>query len=357
VATTWDNAYLDALHELDSREHSIGELFGAGASSFLGQGRPSMALPQVSSAQQKEHIARAHAYGFEFTYTVNAPCMGNAEYTQQGQKQILQFFDELCEMGVDCVVMANPYLIEIVKRKFSSLKVKVSVISQVNSIQGLQYYADMGADAVTLDFSSNRDFRFLKKAVALGRVELELLATEYCLYKCPFRAYHYNILGHASQPPDKAGGVYIEYPCIRCTLLKFTHPVELIRSRWIRPEDMQVYEAIGIHRFKVGYRTGGMAWNLAVARAYLERRYEGNWLELLFPPSGQLPFGLDNRKLDGFLDFFQKQTCYLNCDDCTYCQKVADETLTVIRPEALAETVTQYQQLCERLLTCSLFGH
>lgn len=354
LATTWDNVYLDFLHELNNRNHNVDSLFGSGAISLLGSARHGAGLPKVTLEQQKEHIARAHAYGFEFAYTVNAPCLGNLEYTTRGQMSILQFFESLCHLCVDWVVISIPYLIEIVKRNFPQLKVKVSVINHVNSIRGLENYADLGADVVTIDWSANRDFCFLKKAVALEHVELELLATDKCLYNCPFRIYHYNILGHASQQRIESRMFYVDYPNVRCSLKKLTQPVELIRSRWIRPEDLEVYESIGIHRFKIGSRTDDTARNSIVAQAYSERHFEGNLLELIFGPG--IPFGLDNRELDGFLDFFQKQMCYLNCGECSYCDKIAEESLEVIQPEALAEEIAQLEMLSEKLLTCNLYG-
>jgi len=353
LATTWDNAYLDSVHELNERNHNIDSLFGSGAVSLLGSARHEAGLPKVTLEQQKEHIARAHRYGLEFIYTVNAPCLGNIEYTPRGQTALLQFFENLCDMGVDWVVLSVPYLIEIVKRKFPQLRVKVSVINRVNSMRSLWQYASLGVDAITLDWDVNRDFRFLQKAAASGGPEIELLATDQCLYNCPFRLYHYNILGHASQSSLETRKAYVDYPCIRCSLKKYTQPVELVRSRWIRPEDLAVYEAIGIHRFKIGYRTADAKRNLHIARAYSDRHFDGDLLELIFGPG--MPFVLDNRKLDGFLDFFQKQTCYLNCGECTYCDRLA----TLIEPvstEELNGEIEKLEMLSEKLLTCNLYG-
>jgi collagenase-like PrtC family protease len=355
VATTWDNAYLDYLHELDQRDHTIGSVFGSGAMSLLGSARPERGLPHVSLPEQKEHITRARSYGFEFAYTVNAPCLGNVEFTPRGQKQIRQFFETLCELGVDWVVLSVPYLIEIVNRNFPQLKVKLSVVNHVNAMHQLRHYADLGVDAVTLDWNLNRDFRFLKKAVAFGRVELELLATDQCLYGCPFRLYHYNILGHTSQSQLEARAFYVDYPSWRCTLLKYSQPAELIRSPWIRPDDLGVYEAIGIQRFKIGFRTANTARNMIVARAYAERHYEGNLFELIYGPG--MPYAIDNRALDGFLKFFEKQTCYLNCDTCTHCTTVAQEKVRLLQPEVLAEERNRYEQISDRLLTCTLYDH
>ncbi|CAG0936792.1 hypothetical protein TFLX_05683 [Thermoflexales bacterium] len=354
LATTWDNAYLDYLHELDQRQHNIGSVFGSGAMSLLGSARPERSLPHVSLPEQKEHIARARSYGFEFAYTVNAPCLGNIEFTPRGQKQVWQFFEKLCELGVDWVVLSIPYLIEIVKRNFPQLKVKVSVINHINSIPGLRHYVALGVDAITLDWNVNRDFRFLKKAAAFGGVELELLATDQCLYSCPFRLYHYNILGHTSQSRVETRAMYVDYPSIRCSLIKLSQPVELIRSPWIRPEDLAAYESIGIHRFKLGSRTADTARNMIMAQAYSTQHYDGNLFELIFGPG--IAYAIDNRKLDSFLNFFQKQTCYLNCGNCTYCSSIAEQMLELTQPEALAKETARFEQAFGQLVTCDLYG-
>ena len=58
-------------------------------------------------------------------------------------------------------------------------------------------------------------------------------------------------------------------------------PAEMIKSRWIRPEDIIRYEEMGFGRFKVGQRTQNTEWNTRAATAYSNRTYDGNLLEII----------------------------------------------------------------------------
>ena len=52
-------------------------------------------------------------------------------------------------------------------------------------------------------------------------------------------------------------------------------------SRWIRPEDLHVYEALGVKEFKIIDRSRSTAWLLRATKAYASRRYDGNLLDIL----------------------------------------------------------------------------
>jgi hypothetical protein len=85
---------------------------------------------------------------------------------------------------------------------------------------------------------------------------------------------------------------------------------------------------------------------LYAARAYSSRHYEGNLYDILniITPktrvaSPALPvelanaiasppkFYIDNRALDGFMDFFKKQNCLSGCGRCDYCQRIANKVI------------------------------
>jgi len=57
--------------------------------------------------------------------------------------------------------------------------------------------------------------------------------------------------------------------------------VAVIKSAWIRPEDLAVYEAMGYTTFKLLERGIPSAELLRRVKAYSERRFDGNLAELL----------------------------------------------------------------------------
>jgi hypothetical protein len=66
-------------------------------------------------------------------------------------------------------------------------------------------------------------------------------------------------------------------------------------------------------------------WVERVTRAFAARRHDGQLNELILgfdqmEPFGNVPVRIDNRRLDGFIDFFHKKhDCRLGCRDCHYC--------------------------------------
>lgn len=162
-------------------------------------------------------------------------------------------------------------------------------------------------------------------------------------------------------------------------------------SRWIRPEDLHVYEALGFDEFKIIDRSRSTAWLLRAARAYADRRYEGNLLdilslEMLGDPAGfhsnideqvrermrhygkeerrlmlrmlklrrrllALDLVIDNAELTDFLVGFQKIRCSETyCENCRYCHRYAERAVRFDRGEAalLAHDIGELLDDCMR---------
>jgi collagenase-like PrtC family protease len=66
--------------------------------------------------------------------------------------------------------------------------------------------------------------------------------------------------------------------------LKLLRPAELIKARWIRPEDVGDYEGMGIDCLKLVERFRGTESLIHIVRAYERKSYQGNLVELLSLP-------------------------------------------------------------------------
>lgn len=382
VATNWDTDLIEALSPFP-----VYELIGALAGTPVGGGRPSFLLARTTKQEAAEYVQVAHDKGWSFNYLLNAPCMGNMEYDKETHRDLIQHLEWLCDIGVDTVTVSIPYLLQIIKRQFPELRVKISVIAHVNSIARARFYESMGADEITLDYMSNRDFEFLAKVWNAVSCDLTLLVNDMCLYQCPYRTYHYNICGHASQRWHPMGGFYIDYCVVNCTVQKLSDPAQLIRARWIRPEDLSHYEALGYQKFKISGRRMSTAWLTRVTTAYAQRQYDGNLMDLLngvtpgvdpdirSPQYETLLSGakflqaerlvalgqffpvrpvVDNRRLDGFIDHFAGLQCIDDCDHCSYCQKVAHEAVRIDEHDA-QQYITALNELNDDLISSRAF--
>lgn len=397
VASNWDPALVEPLSKLGT----VNEVFGVLPATTVGSGRPGSTVSKMTPEQAEEYIRLAHSGGLKFDYLLNASCMGNMEWDEDTHEELLRHLDWISNSGVDSVTVTIPYLVELVKKQFPQLKVRVSTIAHVNSVNRAKFFESMGADSITLDFNINRDFRLLKAIKNAVSCELNLVLNDACLYQCPFRYYHYNSISHSTQSYNPLKGFYVEYHTIRCTIERYSDLSQFIKSRWIRPEDIEVYEDVGIDSFKISGRSMSTEWILNAAQAYSSRQYMGNLCDIvqaintatkyqnpLSPLSrvlgmgtklarhkdliraGQTSAGLpphlkllesenfrsflqtqppetyiDNQALDGFIDFFQDQDCLSGCAHCHYCQKIADR---VIRVDA-AQT-NEYLSVLNRFL-------
>jgi collagenase-like PrtC family protease len=310
-------------------------------------GRAKKWLPAAGEQEIEEAIHQARDRGIGFYYTLNGSCGGNREFTAEGQKWLAERLGWLVDVGAAGIVATNPYVIEMVKRRYPELHVTLSSIVNVDSVDKALFYQDLGVDPIYLPEYLGRDFKLLRALRRKTRCELVLVLNLGCLVHCPLRDYHANFVSHASECLDR--GCYVDYSFAKCTQIKSTKPVELMKAPWIRPEDVCVYEEFGFTAFKLAGREKGSEWILRAISAYTNRKYEGPLNDIVIgfdgiEPFGEFPISLDNRRLDGFVNFFRKKDCRQGCDRCPHCEDWLARAVSVDgNPKA-------YGQSIERLL-------
>lgn len=276
VPTNWS---LQLLQRLNS--YSVEDIYGALDCDLIGGVRPTYALNKVDREFVKNYIEVVHSNGMKFNYILNAPCLNNMEYDKEFHLQIIEHLKWISDIGVDSVTVTIPYLIEIIKKQFPELKIRVSLLARVSSIQRVKFFEALGADIITLDIVQNRNFKLLEKIKKSTKCKICLLANDLCLYQCPFTFYHGSGSGHASQSMNPLKGYYINYCVFSCTLIRYLNPPEILKSRWIRPEDVKEYEKIGIDYLKISGREKPTEWILQCVDSYTQRRHKGNLFDIL----------------------------------------------------------------------------
>ncbi len=337
VPTNWDVGLIEELAKIPV----VVDVYGKKAHDIIGGGRPHFFMKDVSDEQVAEYMKMVHSHHWTFSYLLNAPCMNNLEYDAEYHKKVLDLLQWISDIGADSVTLTIPFLVQLVKEQFPKLKVRVSVIAHVNSVNRAKFYEQMGVDEISVDTMLNRDFVTLEKMRKAVKCDIIPVVTDGCLYQCPFRYYHYNTIGHASQTYQEFDRRYMDFCIINCNIIKFSNPTELVKCRFIRPEDLSHYEAIGIDHFKLGGRIHPTPWIVRATTAYANRKYIGNLLDIIegisisnIKTEDQDPttdywkkvqtekeagLYLDNAKLEGFIDFFKKQNCIAMCDECNHC--------------------------------------
>ena len=351
LATNLDDALPGQVSDLPVRS-----FFGGFPVSLTGAGRPPYILPPVDRAGFRRHLEAIHRSGRDFYATVNSNDLGLKEYGSGYVEAFLREVADLLDLGVDGLVLAIPALIDAVHRAYPEVPISVSSFARIRSVSQAEYFLRLGGDTLILE-ESNRDFPLLRGLVRTG-ARVEVLANQTCIRECPFRAHHLNTSSLCSQP----GGdrLWFEFPLLECGLEVVRDPQKLIASIWVRPEDLEVYEEVGVHRFKISGRNRSTEWLVRAARAYAARSYPGNLLDLLSfvqikGPSHALQtlaerglspevvgplrrafaafedVTLDNRAFPaGFLRRIAATDCeHQSCTECGYCGNVAEKVVRI----------------------------
>ena len=355
IPTTWDDRMADLV-----RTRPVYTVYGALDRDPVGGGNPVTRLPRASRERLAGHVATVRAAGVPFSYLLNGPCFGNREYTRDGIRAIVEFLGLLTDIGVECVTVSVPQVMQLVRQHAPSLRVRVSAIAFVDSVHKARFYDELGVSEITLDFNINREFDRLRAIRRAVRCDLALIVNDFCLLRCPWAYYHYNTLGHA--PHSDGRGLPLDTCSLSCKLRLLERPVEMLRVPFIRPEDLERYESLGIHHFKIAGRGKETVFVERVLDAYTGRCHDGNLLDLfegvkqttndeLVDAFGALTLAMegvwiDNRTLDGFLDRFEEIPC-LDCDECKYCDAWAKKVVRT-EPDRTARAAAAVEKVLDR---------
>ena len=309
--------------------NSIREIYLSGPQEYAGSGR-------ISTSQSFDDFAdtveRIHQEGIGVNLLMNSVCEGSDWYSPDVLKSTMDYlkrvFDDLC---VEAVTIANPMYIREVRRRFPRVEICASVLGDIDCIDKAIIYKKAGADSFTPDVNINRNLKLLKKIKEKTGLEVKLMVNEGCLFKCPFRKFHFNYISHKSRNPgaDTARGEGNVFS-INCVQVTKNDPAQILKSGWIRPEDLERYGEVS-NFFKLVGRTSSKSMIGRQIEAYMRQTWDGDLLELmagnLYSCGMSYMMHLDNRSLDA-VGFFEKVTsCDHECIDCDFCEKISGKLI------------------------------
>jgi collagenase-like PrtC family protease len=363
------------------RGYQVTEVYGKMPSDFVGGGRPSYMGSPITKKSLREYVSVLTTHGIKFNYLLNAACYGNEEWGRNWHRRLMSFLEELQDMGIGTVTVSTPFLLEIIKKRFPAFRVKVGIYAQTDTPRRARFWEELGADAINLEsFSINRNFRLLAAIRKTVKCDLQLIANHVCLVNCALQPYHQNGFAHSSRGSKP---LFVDYCFLRCSRARLLDPSALIKAQWIRPEDIVAYEDLGYTSFKLLERGIPSAELLRRAKAYAERRYEGNLADILLSygfrqaprkpgfwafrhffkplqagplamrslyelarhqgmlfPAGEQAITIRSSAIPaGFIEAFKNRDCAaLACEECRYCETIAAQAVHInpaYREEAL----------------------
>lgn len=381
LATNFDDDLIDKI-----KNYEIYEIYGRMKDDMMSGGRPNNSSVSISKETFERHVKKVRDAGINFNYLFNGACSGNIEQNTVWQQEFVEFLKYLDSVGVNAYTITNPLILKIIKKHFPNAICRVSTFACVDSVEKARYWESMGANIICADFVTiNRDFEVLKAMVqSLSSAKIELLATNSCLKYCPYIHTHVNCISHASTNTD-ASSSYIDWCLLTCQFKELQSPEEYIKSPWIRPEDLSYYEELGIEHFKITERDFPTEILLKRLDAYSNRSYDGNLLDLIqghgfilngteeqplrvrtdfeniddvineiykirgYKMQRKYPqhIFIDNKKLNGFLEYFRNGNCKGNCQKCNYCSIISQNTITINEEvsDYLKKLYTQFENM------------
>ncbi len=309
AATNWDNVLVETYSELSSRyDNKIIEVFGSSSTSLLGSANAG--LPLISPEKIQKHIQISSSAGLKFNYLINSANV--PLLTDSGNKaRAMDTLKWLSDIGVDILTVACDELLHFISEHFQHFPLNVSIVRGIKSISEAEMLRRKfpSIRRITLHQTLNRDRAMLSSHLEEAHktqapnslpVEVELLANEICLYDCPRMKEHYIALSRCSQ-----GDREVSFDWNSCARQRRLDVLEFLNSCWIRPEDVCLYDDLGVNYLKLAGRKESTANLVARAEAYLRAKYEGNVMDLFlaeFWPDSKPP-RIKNRTLDNFLQF------------------------------------------------------
>lgn len=352
--------HLSGLGELLSsstvRGIGVGNVYGSLPRGSVGHARPPWGVPEVEVEELAEYIAALHKLGIRFHWTANATWSNGLERTPEGLREIQSEFETLVGIGVDALILGNPYLLRKAREWFPWLGLVASINMRGRSILAVERLLELGADHVVVDREVNRQPDLVRALARRFGSRFSLLVNSTCIPECPFQDYHALENGllsrmsaadkdDTSQVPSLVDpGACVDY-CFEKLLID---PATILRVPWICPEDLGRYEALGVRSFKVQGRSLDPGAQLRLVQGYLEGATPGGNLMELFPgllnaldtrrgafgipPECLEPFkrlSIAGIKRAGFMDSMLGggRCCRRGCSGCRRCEDLLVELM------------------------------
>ena len=351
LGCNFDPILIDKIDELNTKYNNskVTEFYGSEKRLAWLAARPDFRLPDISKIGFENFISKCNMKGIIFNYTLNTIYPGSKNELINNEKVIEETLNYFSNIGINRITIASPLVLELVRKYDKNIEIELSTILHIDTVTQIKYFKDKyNVKKVCNNLLKNRSFKFLENAAKYcneNDIQLELMVNEFCgvgskgyATHCGFRDSCY--LCHASNKTKDDALLFDNYPMGHCMDSRNSDPLNWLRVRWIRPEDIKIYNEIGINNFKITGRTGTTDYILKVANAYVSQNFEGNLLDLwkpletIYNEQSENSFKqhtyVDNKKLDKFIAKWSNNKEF-ECSNelcgstCKYCELFYNE--------------------------------
>ena len=279
----------------------------------------------------------ARGNGVELDTIFNANCYGDISMSEKLADLVTEKLGEMDANGLfpDHLTTTSPFIAKIVRLRFPTLKIRLSINMDIASPVALGYVEDL-FDSFYAGRNSHRRLDYVKEMSAWAKEHgktMGIQANPGCLRNCPFHTFHNNLHGHnrvgQSAAAEKFG--FTNFLCR--TVFERGGYEEFMRAIWIRPEDLPRYEPyVGV----VKLATRRHPHPDKIIAAYATRSYDGDLAEIM-DPFYRFPMAIDNKSLGASPLWPEVRDC-ANADNCRKCGKCAELLKAVSKDRGKADS-------------------
>lgn len=346
IGSNFNYLLIDSIKEINERYPgcTVDEVYGSRRESAALTARPAFRLPSIDRDAFCDYVSQLRRIGVSFNYTLNTNYLGGKTEIEKKEKEILEYIHFLTCSGVEIITVTLPLMAEYIRSIDSKIGIEISTIAHIDSITQVAIWKERYAiRKICGNLYKNREIKFLKNLAAYCKTNdiiLTLLANEFCgngligksgATNCIYRDHCYSLHSIGYEKDER---INRDYPMGRCIQSR-AKATDWMKMQFIRPEDLKLYNKIGVNHFKITGRTGSTDFLLKVIEAYASESFTGNLLDLwkhLETISGTrddrvyTPMCyIDNKKLDGFLNYWFDNEQHVCANEecgvsCTYCE-------------------------------------
>ena len=237
-------------------------------------------------------------------------------FTLDGLKLIVTYVHDLHQRGLKMVTVANPILFKAIKENIPTIKIGLSIISNIYTLNQIEQFYEYGLDEICLPphLSRNKD-KILEIRKHFPELKIKMMANCFCRPDCISFIHHHIEVGRGDYEKDKK---YFEYLCTQ----KDFNP---LKKNFILPGETKYYEEY-IDLFKLSGRQKKTKDIELMLEKYVNEISCGYDLSLLLDgPIGNkfinVSYINNTRNLDKI------SNCKYKCieNNCNYCDKILEK--------------------------------
>ena len=277
-----------------------------------------------------DDLKYCRAHGMKLDILANATCYGDTSFSEEQRLQIIGIIKKLDGMGLypEIVTTTSPYIAKVFKLNFPDIEIRASVNMRLRNTAAFEYLAPL-YDSYYICRDVQRDlptFRRIADWCKDHGKKLCMLANSGCVRNCPWQVFHESLLSHRfSKSFHEMDALNIELVCNKLFIMK--RMSEFLRSTWIRPEDIHVFEPY-LETIKLSTREA--VHPLEIVEAYVNESYDGDLTHLLDPyhAFSFRPNRVDNKSFPkDWITSGIAGKCADNCTHCGKCEKIMQQVL------------------------------